>query len=178
MPSAAHSIPEQAIKQLLDYYSLKGENFRETPERVARFYRMLTKQEAPNLKTFPLRGKPGMILIKNHVCWSLCPHHLLPVKYTFKIGYIPSKRVFGLSKPARIADYVCSKLMLQEEMPYEVVHTMEEALDTKGCGCIIHGEHSCMQMRGVKSTCVSATSSFMSGVFLISEATRQEFIQL
>ena len=172
------SIPEKAIEALLTFYSLKGPNFKETPQRVTRFYRDLLSTRMPDLKTFPLRGKPGMILIKNHITWSLCPHHLLPVKYTMKIGYIPSKKVFGLSKPARIADFVCSKLWLQEEMPSEIVRIMDKALETKGCGCIIHGEHLCMQMRGIRSTCVSATSSFMSGVFLISEATREEFIQL
>jgi len=173
------SIPEKAVDSLLNFYSLRGPNFEDTPQRVTRFYKELLSTKMPELRAFPLRGRPGMILINNYISWSLCPHHLLPVKYTFKIGYIPSKKVLGLSKPARIADYVCSKLFLQEEMAGEIVRIIEEALDTtKGCGCIIHGEHLCMQMRGIRSACVSATSSFMSGVFLISEATRGEFITL
>lgn len=171
--------PEECISRLLIAHHCYGDNFTDTPKRVAAFYKNLLNMKMPDLRTFPLRGRPGMILLENYISWSLCPHHLLPVKYTFRIGYIPSKRVFGLSKPARIADYVCSKLMLQEEMPSEIIRIMEEALDsTKGCGCIIKGEHLCMQMRGIKSPCVSAKSSFMSGVFLISEATRQEFISL
>lgn len=173
------NIPEKAIQAFLDYHSLRGPNFYETPKRVTRFYRELTHVKMPELKTFPLRGKPGMILIDNYISWSLCPHHLLPVKYTFKIGYIPSKYVLGLSKPARIADYVCGKLFLQEEMAAEIVRILEDVLQTtKGCGCIVTGEHLCMQMRGIKSACVNAKSSFMSGVFLISEATRREFMNL
>ena len=171
-------IGEKAIKQFLDFHSLHGPNFRDTPKRVEAVYNTLLKMKMPELKTFPLRGKPGMILIKNYIAWSFCPHHLLPVKYTCRVGYIPSKEVLGLSKPARIIDWVCSKLLLQEEMPYAIVQVIDEKLDPKGCGCIIQGEHMCMQMRGIKSPCVSAVSSFMSGVFLISEATRQEFIQL
>lgn len=172
------NIPTTSLANLLNYYSLRGPNFKDTPKRVTAFYDTLLKAKEPDLRTFPLRGKPGMILIKDYIAWSLCPHHLLPVKYIFKIGYIPSKVVLGLSKPARIADYVCSKLYLQEEMPYLVVKMIDDKLDTKGCGCILKGEHMCMQMRGIKSPCVSAVSSFMSGVFLISEATRQEFISL
>lgn len=172
------NIAEDLVKRLLDYYSLKGQNFNETPQRVKRFYDSLLRVKEPVLKSFSLRGKPGMILIRDHISWSMCPHHLLPVRYRFKIGYIPSKKVLGLSKPARIADYVCSMLYLQEEMAYEIVKRIDEILDPKGCGCIVQGEHMCMQMRGIRSPCVSAVSSFMSGVFLISEATRQEFIQL
>jgi len=169
---------EKAVAQILSAYKLEGANFSGTPKRVSTWLNQFMKISEPTLTVFPLRGKPGMIVVKNYVTWSLCPHHLLPVRYVFRIGYIPSRLVLGLSKLPRIADYLCSRLLLQEEIPYEVVKRIDEAVDPKGSGCTLQGEHLCMQMRGIRSSCVQAASSSMSGVFLISEATREEFLQL
>lgn len=64
---------EQTIRRLLSYYDLKGTNFEDTPRRVKRVYDQLLNTKMPELRTFPLRGKPGMILIDNYIGWSMCP---------------------------------------------------------------------------------------------------------
>lgn len=171
-------LAQNDVKNFLQRFDLRGPNYEETPKRVATMWSTFLNCPKPDMKTFPLRGKPGMVVVKDHVTWGFCPHHLLPIKYTFRIGYIPSKRVVGLSKLARIADWVVSTLPLQEEVAYSVVEEIEAALDPKGAGCIVHGEHHCMKVRGVKSPCAVTSSSFVSGVFLISEATRSEFLSL
>lgn len=176
-------IPQENIlveltKVFLTEFNLKGPNYTDTPARVTRLWQRFFSTPEPKLTAFPLEGKPGLIFIKNHIAWSFCPHHLLPVRYEFKIGYIPNKQVLGLSKLGRIADYVCTKLPLQEEAAYLVVKHIEEAIEPKGAGCVIKGEHLCMQMRGIQSTHVSAHSSHMSGIFLLSESARNEFLTL
>lgn len=169
---------EQIIRDLLNYYALTGENFDDTPNRVIRTFDSLIHQEFPKLTTFPLKEKPGIILIKDYVTWSFCPHHLLPVKYTFKIGYIPDKRVLGLSKLPRLADWAMRFLPLQEDIPAIILNPLEATLKPKGAGVIVKGEHLCMQMRGVKSECVSAVSSGMRGAFLDEGPAREEFLLL
>ena len=168
----------RATELFLQQYRLKGVNFEETLTRVSKMWDVFFGLKKPEMKSFPLEGKPGMIIVKDHIAWSFCPHHLLPVKYTFKIGYIPNKRVLGLSKPARIADWICTQLPLQEEIAYKVCEEIEQAIEPKGVACVVQGEHLCMRMRGVESDHSNAVSSFVSGVFLISEATRMEFMRL
>jgi GTP cyclohydrolase IA len=168
---------ESAIKLLIKGLGFQGTDFDDSPQRVARMWDQFFIPK-PNMTTFEVKTPQGMICIKDHVCWGFCPHHLLPVKYTFKIGYIPQDRVLGLSKPARIAEWVLTSLPLQEDVPALVVDEINEVLTPKGAGCIVRGEHLCMQMRGVKSPCCYAISSNMSGCFLTEEATRLEFISL
>lgn len=166
------------IRELLDRYRLEGENYEDTPRRYIHFFEDLLLRPKPTLTTFPLKGKPGMILIKNYVTWSLCPHHLLPVKYTIKIGYIPSNRVLGLSKLGRIADWVMSLLPLQEEISALICKELEDCLQPKGTGVLVTGEHLCMQMRGVKASNSIAVSDNMTGCFLEEGSTREEFLTL
>lgn len=169
---------KQSVKTFLDAQSLRGENYRETPARVLRTWKTLLNTPEPVLKTFPLQGKASLILVKDYISWSFCPHHLLPVKYTFKIGYIPFHKVVGLSKLPRVADYVLRTLPLQEDVTGLVTTYLKEKIEPVGCGCIVKGEHMCMQMRGIRSHCVSAMSSNMRGMFLHDPHTREEFMKL
>jgi GTP cyclohydrolase I len=169
---------ERLIARQLLLLGLEGPNYEDTPARVAKMWGDNLRIELPKMTSFPLRGKPSMILIKDHLAYGQCPHHLLPVKYTFRIGYIPNKRVLGLSKLARIADYYASKLYLQEEIPYLICEAIEEAIDPKGSACLIQGEHLCMHMRGVESEGSSAVSSYLSGIFLLLDSTASEFRSL
>ena len=169
---------EELTQAFLDQYDFQGPNFDGTPERVARMWETFLNVETPTLTTFPVEGTPGLILIKDHISWGFCPHHLLPVKYTFRIGYIPHHQVLGLSKLARIADFVCAQLLIQEDMPSVIGEMIKMAIDPLAVGVIINGEHQCMQMRGVKSTCVSASSSYLSGAFLREDSARMEFMTL
>jgi len=165
-------------ENLLNHYDLHGPNFDGTPERVQRMLNEFFNTPKPNMTTFPLEGKAGMIVVKDHTAWSFCPHHLLPVRYIFKIGYIPEERVLGLSKLARVADYVVTRLPLQEDAAEMVADIIEEAIHPKGIGVVVDGEHLCMKMRGVRSTNATAHSSFLTGCFLIEQSCREEFLSL
>lgn len=169
---------EGAVRDLLNIYDLHGENFEETPRRYIQTLDGLTQRDKPRFTTFPLRVKASMIIVKDYVTWSLCPHHLLPVRYTCKIGYIPKERVLGLSKLPRIADWVMSLLPLQEEVPAMICEELDLILKPRGCGCIVSGEHFCMRMRGVQSEEAISTSSAMMGDFLNDGPSREEFLLL
>jgi GTP cyclohydrolase I len=169
---------QKLIEELLNGYCLTGENFEDTPRRFTQTLEDLIFRLKPVMTTFPLRDTSSMILIKDYVAWSLCPHHLLPVKYTFKIGYIPEERVLGLSKLARLADWVMSLLPLQEDIPALILKELEEGVKPKGCGCVVIGEHLCMRMRGVQSENTTAVSTGMRGCFLKEQSCREEFLSL
>jgi len=119
-----------------------------------------------------------MIAIKDYVTWGYCPHHLLPVKYTFKIGYVPEEKILGLSKLARIADYCLRDMPVQEEIPGRIAEMIVKAIHPKGTGVLCHGEHLCMQMRGVESEHVNAVNSNLTGCMLDEDSAREEFLLL
>jgi len=167
-----------AVEAFLRTYALSGPNFENTPERVSNMWKGFFKPIKYTLTTFPLKRKGGMILIKNHECWSFCPHHLLPVKYLVKVGYVPEKLVLGLSKLARIADVMMQKMPLQEDLAEMIASPIIESIEPKGVGVVVSGEHLCMKMRGVESSHVSAVSDFMWGVFLEDVKAREEFLSL
>jgi GTP cyclohydrolase I len=171
-------VKESLIRDLLQAYNLEGENFDDTPRRYIKTFEDLLNRPKPKLTTFPLNGVASMLFIKDYITWSLCPHHLLPVRYTCKIGYIPEQKVLGLSKLCRIADYVMSALPLQEEIPGMIHAVLKFAISPKGCGVIITGEHLCMRMRGVQSENTTAVSSGMYGVFFTEAKAREEFLTL
>lgn len=179
-------MPEKiTIKEMMyavDYFlksaGLKGPNFEETPKRVATFWADFLSQSASHTKTFPLRTEPGMIVLKGITLWGFCPHHLLPVKYNFKIGYIPISTPLGASKPARLSHLALSLLPLQEELPQMVVELIEKAVETKGAGCIVTGEHLCMQMRGIKQPCSLMVTDYLTGVFKEDLKIQERFYNL
>ncbi len=167
------------LKSLLNALELSGPNFEDTPDRVARFFYILMHPDPVELTSFPIRTKSGMIVVKNHKTWSLCPHHLLPVEYTFKVAYLPRKKMFlGLSKPARLIEQVLATLPLQEEIPGLVGQALEDALEPMGIGVLVHGVHMCTRMRGVKSPCMEAVVDFLSGLVLHDSRAREEFLIL
>ena len=166
---------KRMVTEFLSTYNLTGPNFEETPVRVEKLWREFFSQPKPKLKTFPLRNESGLIAVKNHISWGFCPHHLLPVRYNFKIGYVPNKIVLGLSKLPRLADFSLINLPLQEDIPKVVVDYLLENLKPKGAGCIVEGEHLCMKMRGVESEQSSAVSIHLEGC-LTEPAWKEEFL--
>ncbi len=167
---------QQAIKRILNHYHLKGPNFDDTPARVERMFDTFFHIEEPKLSIFPSSSNE-MIMIKDHISWGFCPHHLLPVKYTFRIGYIPNGLVLGLSKLPRVADYCVSFMPLQEDLPVMITDILLEKLKPQGIGVNVEGEHLCMRMRGVKSSCVSAVTTKLTGIILLNPSTHYEFFR-
>ena len=170
---------QKNIADFLQLTGLHGPNFKGTPERVARAWQAFLGQELFDITSFQLERKGGTILIKNHECWSFCPHHLLPVRYIVKVGYIPNKqKVLGLSKLARIVNAQMSKMPLQEDLAAMIAQPIIDSINPKGVGVIINGEHLCMRMRGVESTHAEAVSTFFWGVHLDDDTARKEFMLL
>ncbi len=167
---------EQTIEQLMGQLKLdlSNENFRETPKRVASFYQELLKREKPKIKLFPSKSDE-LVILKDFIAYSLCPHHLLPVRYEFRVGYIPTGYVIGLSKIPRIINYLMSKLPLQEDIPDMVVNYLVELLRPLGAGCQVRGHHLCMEMRGVRTE-GEFISTKLAGVILLNPGTHDEFL--
>lgn len=171
---------QEAIKRLLEQMKVDTDdpNFKGTPRRVARMWQEFTNPSPVGLKDFPMIKRGGMIVLRNHEAYGFCPHHLLPVKYTFTFGYVPrGKRVAGASKPLRAFNYALSQLPLQEDIGPIVIEQMRD-LEPMGMGTLVKGEHLCMRMRGVMSPCSDMVTDCMQGVFLYAQDVKQEFLTL
>lgn len=163
----------------IDHY---GPNFVHTPGRVAKAYVEIfdglfeDKNKLTEIlsKTFPSKSREMVTVGPIHT-WSMCAHHLLPVEMKIWIGYMPDKKVLGLSKLARLADLLAKKPGLQEDATVEIAETLFKGLKPKGCGCYIRGRHLCMAMRGVKKGAAITTSTKLMGIFLRPEV-REEFL--
>jgi len=116
-----------------------------------------------------------MIVVEGINFFSLCEHHVLPFSGTATVGYIPSKRVVGLSKIARLVNCFSRRLQIQERLTRQIAQTLQEVLSPKGVGVILRGSHSCMTMRGIKSQGALVTS-FLTGVMRDTPEARQEFL--
>ncbi|HZI83787.1 MAG TPA: GTP cyclohydrolase I FolE [Casimicrobiaceae bacterium] len=159
------------------------EGLARTPRRVAEALRFLTsgyKTDARKLingAIFTQRTN-SMVICKNIEVYSLCEHHMLPFFGRCHIGYIPSGRVFGVSKLARLVDMYARRLQLQERLTEQISEEIMHAIDAVGVGVMIEAQHLCMMMRGVeKQNSVMVTSSVL-GTFRESTATREEFLAL
>ncbi len=154
-----------------------------TPERVAAAMTFLSS----GYRTDPVKLVNGavftqetnsMVIVKNIEVYSLCEHHMLPFFGRCHIGYIPSGRVFGVSKLARMVDMFARRLQLQERLTEQISREVMESIDARGVGVMIEARHLCMMMRGVeKQNSVMITSSVL-GTFRESTATREEFLAL
>lgn len=169
---------EQGVRLILEGMgvSLDDSNFRDTPKRVARMYRQLLTPQKNNWASFP-SPTGGMIILRNHRVFALCPHHLLPVELRAYVAYIPGKKVLGLSKLARVVEQCLTRPIMQEELGDEAATRLEESLHPQGVAVILAGEHGCMRVRGVE-TSGDVVTSCMRGLFLHSDATRREFLGL
>jgi GTP cyclohydrolase I len=159
------------------------EGLERTPRRVAEALLFLTSGYQTNAKRlingaiFTQRTN-SMVICKNIEVYSLCEHHMLPFFGRCHIGYIPSGRVFGVSKLARMVDMYARRLQLQERLTEQISEEIMGAIDAVGVGVMIEAQHLCMMMRGVeKQNSVMVTSSVL-GTFRDSTATREEFLAL
>lgn len=155
---------------------LSDPNFEGTPERVARMYKEMLTPENNNWATFPSEVG-GMIVLRAHRVFALCPHHLQVVDLRAYVGYIPKKKVLGLSKLARAVEEHLTLPILQEDLGNAVAKTLDTELDPQGVAVVLAGEHGCMRYRGVQTTGDVVTAA-MRGLFLHSIATRDEFYNI
>ncbi len=111
------------------------------------------------------------------IAWTLCPHHLLPCRFVVYIGYIPTGRVLGLSKFARIAVALGKRPIIQEMYTKELADTINNALQPRGVGVFVSGQHNCMQARGIKQE-ANVTTSILYGAIKDRPEARAEFYSL
>lgn len=160
-------------------------NFKDTPKRFARAYCEIfsgckdTKEQVRQIlsTSFPSQGSENMVIAKDIVCFSACPHHLLPVEYHVCVGYIPSKdgSVLGISKLARLVNVLAKRPALQETFTQEICDALD-SVGSMGSIALVEGQHMCMRMRGAKATNTSITTTSVSGYFKDNPTTKQEFL--
>ena len=159
------------------------EGLLDTPARAAKALQYLTRgynqsiDEVVNNAIFESENDQ-MILVKDIELYSLCEHHMLPFIGKCHVAYIPTGKVIGLSKIARIVDMFARRLQIQENLTKQIADTLMEAIQPAGVGVIIEAQHLCMMMRGVEKQNSSMTTSMMLGSFLIHDRTRSEFLRL
>lgn len=120
-----------------------------------------------------------MVVAKDITCFSMCPHHLLPVEYHVCVGYIPNKsgNVLGISKLSRLVTLFAKRLALQEAFTQEIVDCLED-IGVYGAIALAEGQHTCMRMRGSKSLDSTITTTAVSGIFADDRSTKSEFFEL
>ncbi|QEY14984.1 GTP cyclohydrolase I FolE [Cellvibrio sp. KY-GH-1] len=155
----------------------------DTPDRAAKAFQFLTRgynqtlDEVVNGALFPSDSEE-MIMVKDIELYSLCEHHLLPFIGKAHVAYIPTGKVLGLSKIARIVDMFARRLQIQEQLTVQIAESVQEITGASGVGVIIEAKHMCMMMRGVEKQNSSMKTSAMLGSFRTNQATRNEFLSL
>ncbi|KAF2454376.1 hypothetical protein BDY21DRAFT_352689 [Lineolata rhizophorae] len=154
-----------------------------TPERYAKAMLFFTKGYEENLSII-VNGAmfheehDEMVIVKDIEFFSLCEHHLVPFAGKMHIGYIPNRRVIGLSKIARIVEMFSRRLQVQERLTKQVALALSEMLQPQGIGLVVESSHLCMVMRGVQKTGAITTTSCMLGGLRSTAKTREEFLNL
>ena len=123
-------------------------------------------------------GYDEIVMLKDIRFESHCEHHLAPIIGRAHIGYLPNKRVVGISKLARVLEAYARRLQIQEKLTAQVANTIQEVLQPRGVGVIIDAAHQCMTTRGVHKPGMSMVTSRMLGSFRSDPATRREFLSI
>lgn len=154
----------------------------ETPKRVQKALDEIFsgyKQNPKDLmKTFTQGTCKEMVILKNCEFYSTCEHHMFPFFGHVSIGYIPNKKVIGVSKLARLTDLFAKRMQIQERMTSQIADTLMKELDALGVYVVCEGVHFCMRSRGVKKQDASMITSAVRGVFEKDAKARQEFLSL
>jgi GTP cyclohydrolase IA len=154
----------------------------ETPDRVLRAYREwfsgYEEDPAEHLaRTFEeVGGYDEPILLHGIPFRSCCEHHMAPIAGLVHVSYLPSRRIVGISKLARVVDCFARRLQIQERMTAEIAEVIDEVLEPKGVGVVVEGSHACMSTRGVHKQGVAMVTSRMLGAFKSDPMLRGEFL--
>ena len=180
--------PENVASLVRKIIALVGEDperegLKKTPERYEKALKFLTSGYHQNVDHL-LNGATfsvcydEMVVVKDIEFFSLCEHHLLPFFGKAHVAYLPSKKVIGLSKVARLVNMYARRLQIQERLTSQIARALEDKIAPQGVGVIIEARHLCMQMRGVEKQHGQAVTSAMLGAFRENKQTRDEFLAL
>ena len=156
----------------------------DTPGRVVRSYRELFAGYEADPRDYLMRtfeqtgGYDELVVLRNIRVVSFCEHHLLPVIGRAHVGYLPTDRIVGISKLARVVHGFTRRLQIQEKLTSEIAEAIQEILQPQGVGVVIEAEHSCMTLRGVNTLESTLTTSCLLGVIRDDPRTREEFLNL
>ncbi len=176
---------EDAVRTLLRWAGEDPgrEGLRDTPKRVVNAYRdwfsgYQMDPAAYLRRTFEeVAGYDELIVLRNIEFESHCEHHMAPIIGRAHVGYLPSSKIVGISKLARVVDSYGRRFQVQEKMTAEVARCISEVLKPRGVGVVIEATHQCMTTRGVHKSRVSMVTSKMLGVFREDARTRAEFLR-
>ena len=175
---------EEAIRTLVRWAGddPAREGLRDTPERVVRAYEewFAGYDEDPIellRRTFEeVGGYDEIVLLRDIRFTSHCEHHMAPIIGRVHIGYLPDRRVVGISKLARLVEVYAKRLQIQERLTAEIADSLTAVLKPQGVAVVVEASHECMTTRGVRQSDVRMVTSRMLGVFRDNPATRHEFL--
>jgi GTP cyclohydrolase I len=185
-PTPTQADAEAAVRTLLEWAGDDPgrEGLQDTPKRVAKSYRELfsgyeTDPREYLERTFEeVAGYDQLVVLSNIRVVSFCEHHMLPVTGVAHVGYLPTNKVVGISKLARVVNGFARRLQIQEKLTAEIAQAIQDVLQPQGVGVVIEAEHSCMTLRGVNTPGSSLTTSSLLGVVRDDPRTRAEFLRL
>ena len=183
---------EEVTKGLMKNYretlALIGENpdregLLKTPERIAKALQYCTQGYGIDAQAILNSAKfhediSEMVIVKDIEIYSMCEHHMLPFFGKCHVGYLPNKKVVGLSKIPRVVDAFARRLQVQERLTTQIAETLKRKLDAHGVAVVMEARHLCMMMRGVEKQNTLAVTSSMLGAFRTQDQTRNEFLKL
>ena len=176
-----HELYESILKEIGEDPAREG--LRDTPARASKAIKYLTQGYTQSLEEV-LNGaifesdSEEMVIVRNIELYSMCEHHLLPFIGKAHVAYLPSGKVIGLSKVARIVDMFARRLQIQENLTRQIATAVLDVTQGQGAAVVIEAQHMCMMMRGVQKQNSTMTTSCMLGRFRRDVNTRQEFLQL
>ncbi|WP_374471527.1 GTP cyclohydrolase I FolE [Phenylobacterium sp.] len=177
---------EAAVRTLIEWAGddPEREGLLETPKRVAKAYRELFAGYDVDPREYLARtfdevgGYDELVVLRDIPVVSMCEHHMLPFLGKAHVGYLPDRRVVGISKLARVVHGFARRMQIQEKLTAQVAEAIQDILQPKGVGVVIVSEHSCMTMRGVNTPGTRLTTSHLLGGVRDDPRTRQEFFEL
>lgn len=185
-PRPSRAEAEEAVRTLLRW---AGENpnregLLDTPKRVVKSYQEFFSgyHEDPAAilsRTFEeTEGYDEIILLKDIRLESHCEHHMVPITGKAHVAYLPSSRVVGISKLARVVDAYAKRFQIQEKLTVQIAATIQNVLQPRGVAVMIEANHQCISTRGVHKAGVSMVTSHMIGEFRDNPSTRREFLAM
>ncbi len=159
------------------------DGLKDTPKRAAKAMQFLTRGYTQSLDKVVNNAifesdNDEMVIVKDIELYSMCEHHMLPFIGKCHVAYLPTGKVIGLSKIARIVDMFGRRLQIQENMTKQIAEAIMQVTEAAGVGVIVEAKHMCMMMRGVEKQNSVMKTSVMLGAFRSKPATRAEFLNL